>query len=404
MDETTPTVVVTGANGLVGARTCAALVERGATVRAVVRRPGTAPDLAGVEERVGEFPDPDFAAAVVDGASAVVTTVHPMGSDRETQAGIGVEGTSVIARAAAAAGVERLVHVSTAAVYDRSPGVGDVDESASLVADDAGDYPVTKRDTDAALAGIGGLTRVLLRPPAVLGPGETSIWNTLRPAAVRDEGRARHALPHQTFAWVHVDDLAAFAADLAAGRIPTSTDPEYGPVAGECTPVNVAAGPATLRDYYETVTRAVGVDPVWDDRPAWTGQILAGRAHAWGWAPTVDLAVALDEIDSGLRGASVLTQKGQRGLACSVARAAAARTNPASRPTSSAVSGCHCTARRNRSPGASMASSVPSAACAVASKPGWVRTDWWWWQLTDSDSPTSPRTRLPGSVATSMVP
>jgi len=302
MSRTPDTVVVTGANGLVGARTCAALVERGATVRAVVRRPGTAPDLAGVEERVGDFPDPDFAATVVDGASAVVTTVHPMGSDREAQHEIGVEGTSVIARAAAVAGVERMVHISTAAVYDRSPDVGDVDESSALVADDAGDYPVTKRDTDAALAGIDGLTRVLLRPPAILGSGESSVWNTLRPADIRDDERARHAVADQTFAWVHVDDLAAFAADLATGRVATSTDPETGPAAGECTPVNVAAGPATVRDYHTAVTAALGVDPVWEDRPAWTGQILAGRAHAWGWTPTIDLAAALAEIDTGLRG------------------------------------------------------------------------------------------------------
>ena len=64
--------------------------------------------------------------------SAVVTTVHPMGTDRDNQHRIGVEGTPVIARAAAAAGVERLVHISTAAVYDRSPEAGDVDESAPL--------------------------------------------------------------------------------------------------------------------------------------------------------------------------------------------------------------------------------------------------------------------------------
>ena len=51
--------------------------------------------------------------------------------------------------------------------------------------------------------------------------------------------------------------------------------------------------------------------------------------------------------------------------------AAAARTSPASRPTSAAVSGCHCTARQNRSPPAtSIASRVPSAACADATKPG----------------------------------
>ena len=44
----------------------------------------------------------------------------------------------------------------------------------------------------------------------------------------------------------------------------------------------MAGGPATLRDYYGTVTEALGVGPVWEDGPAWTGQILAGRARAWG--------------------------------------------------------------------------------------------------------------------------
>ena len=306
MNESTatpsPLVVVTGANGLVGSRTCAALAERGATVRAVVRRPGTAPALAGVEEWVGDFYDPALAAAVVEGASAVVTTVHPMGTDRETQHRIAVEGTPVLARAARDAGVERLVHVSTAGVYDRSPGVGDVDEASPLVTDSADAYAVTKRDTDAALAEVDGLTRVLLRPPAILGAGETSVWNSVRPATMRDDEDARHAVPGKSFAWVHVDDLAAFAADVASGRVGTSTDPENGPVAGACTVVNVAAGPAETRDYYETVTGALGLEPVWDDEPAWTGRVLAGRAHGWGWAPTVELDRALAEIAEGLRG------------------------------------------------------------------------------------------------------
>lgn len=296
-----PVVVVTGANGLVGSRTCAALVERGSSVRAVVRRPGTAPALAGVEEWVGEFHDPDLAAAVVEGATSVVTTVHPMGTDRGTQHRIAVEGTPVLARAAREGGVERLVHISTAAVYDRSPGTGDVDETSRLVGDDADDYAVTKRDTDAALAEVDGLTRVILRPPAILGPGTSSIWNSVRPATIRDDEQARHAVPGQSFAWVHVDDLASLAADVASGRVETSTDPEIGPVADACTVVNVAAGPATVRDYYETVTGALSLEPVWDDRPAWTGRILAGRAAGWGWAPTVDLTRALGEIDQGLR-------------------------------------------------------------------------------------------------------
>lgn len=296
-----PVVVVTGANGLVGSRVCAALVERGAKVRAVVRRAGTAPAIAGVEERVGEFHDPDFAARVVQGASAVVTTVHPMGADRETQHRVGVEGTQVLARAASDAGVERLVHISTAAVYDRSPGVGDLDETSPLVADDADDYAVTKRDTDAALAEVDGLTRVIVRPPAILGPGESSVWNTLRPAEIgKDEG-ARHAVPGRSFAWVHVEDLATLTAEVASGRVATSTDPDIGPVPDASTVVNVAAGPATARDYYETVTGAVGVEPIWEDAPAWTGRFLAERAHRWGWTPTVDLTRALAELDQGLR-------------------------------------------------------------------------------------------------------
>jgi 2-alkyl-3-oxoalkanoate reductase len=93
---------------------------------------------------------------------------------------------------------------------------------------------------------------------------------------------------------VHVDDLAGFLGDVATGRI--------GPTDAACTAVNVAAAPATIRDYVGTVMGELGLEPVWEDRPAWTGQILADRARAWGWAPDVDLDRALAEIAAGLRG------------------------------------------------------------------------------------------------------
>lgn len=294
-------VVVTGANGLVGSHVCAALSERGAAVRAVVRRAGTAPARPGVEERVGDFTDPAFAADVVAGADALVTTVHPLDGDGDAQREVGYAGTLVIAEAAADAGVQRLVHVSTAAVYDRRPGVGDVDEHAALVPDDAGDYPVVKRDLDAALARMDQTTRVLLRPPAILGAGASSVWNSLRPAEIRDDEAERHAVPERSFAWVHVEDLAALAADVATGIVPASDDPEHGPVVGACTAVNVAGGPATMRDYLGAVTEALGVEPVWEQGPAWTGQVVAGRARRWGWEPRVDLDRALAELKDGLR-------------------------------------------------------------------------------------------------------
>ena len=158
MATSSPVVVVTGANGLVGTAVCRALVERSARVRAVVRRAGSAPALDGVTEHVGDFADEGVARAVTQGADAVVTTVHPMASPRDVQHRVGVEGTPVVARAARDAGVARLVYVSTAGVYDRSAGLGDVAEDGALLPEGSGDYPDTKNATDAALAQVGGLT------------------------------------------------------------------------------------------------------------------------------------------------------------------------------------------------------------------------------------------------------
>ncbi len=293
-------VVVTGANGLVGSHVVGALRERGATVRAVVRRLGTAPTAPRVEEHVGDFADPAFAASVVAGADALVTTVHPMGSSRDDQRRVGLDGTLVIADAATSAGVPLVVHVSTAAVYDRSPGVGDITEDSELVSDDANDYAVVKRDVDAALDRLEGTTRVLLRPPAILGPGGSSVWNTAHPAEVAADESRRHAIADQSFAWVHVDDLAALTADLVTGSIRVGDDVSTGPVVGACTPVNVAGSPATQRDYLGAVTSALGLQPTWEDGPAWTGQVRADRARGWGWTPQVSLEDALAELKAGL--------------------------------------------------------------------------------------------------------
>jgi len=292
MSVSSPVVVVTGANGLVGAAVCRALAERSAQVRAVVRRPGTAPVLDGVTEHVGDAVD------ALGGADAVVTTVHPMGSDRDEQHRVGVEGTARLARAARDAGVARLVHVSTAGVYDRSAGLGDLAEDAALLPEGSGDYPDTKNAADVALAEVGGLTTVLVRPPAIAGAAGTSVWNTLRPQAFVDGDRSVN--PAKSWSWVHVEDLAAMLADLAVGAVATSDDPEQGPVPGGTTPVLVAGEPATWGDYLGAVGEAVGITPEWTDEPVWTGQLVTDRARRWGWAPRVGLDRALAELRQGL--------------------------------------------------------------------------------------------------------
>ena len=144
------------------------------------------------------------------------------------------------------------------------------------------------------------MTTVLVRPPAILGASETSIWNTIRPARMR--AGQKDANPAKSWPWVHVDDLAALLADVATGAVATSDDPEQGPVEGGTTAVLVAGEPATWREYLGTVADASGFEPVWTDEPVWTGRVVTDRARRWGWTPTVALADALDELHRGLRG------------------------------------------------------------------------------------------------------
>ena len=91
-------------------------------------------------------------------------------------------------------------------------------------------------------------------------------------------------------------DLARLVGDVVTGTVPIGEDPEAGPVAGECTAVNAAAGASTFRHYLETVTTALDVEPTWDEGPAWQGRVVSDRARAWGWQPQVTLERALGEL------------------------------------------------------------------------------------------------------------
>lgn len=298
MTETAP-IVVTGANGLVGAAVARELSDRGVPVRAVVRREGSAPKLPGVEEVVGEFHDEATAKEFCDGAASVVHTVHPMGDDDLQESAVGW--AESLARAARDAGVELFVHVSTTSVYERDQHTGDVDEDSALARDDDNLYSVTKRDTERALEKVDGMTRVFVRPTAILGPGESSVWNTLRPNDIREHEQARRDDPERTFGWVHLSDLARLIADVATGAIAPSQDPDAGPVPHQATAVNAVSGNVPLRDYLTQVAKAVGVEPLWETRPAFRAKLLAERARDWGWEPKVTFDDAMTELLDGLK-------------------------------------------------------------------------------------------------------
>jgi len=108
-------ILVTGATGNVGAHVVRELRERGAHVRALVRDPARAAERlgTGVELAVGDFSDPASLRRALDGVGAVLLSCGNQPRQAE------LEGAAI--DAAAAAGVRRLVKLSTVGAEPGSP-------------------------------------------------------------------------------------------------------------------------------------------------------------------------------------------------------------------------------------------------------------------------------------------
>ncbi len=283
------TVLVTGANGFVGGRVCRHLAERGVAVRALVRRADADLSQAGaVDVAVASLDDPHGLADALSGVTHVVHCAAVAGPDLDVATAVNVAGTRSVLEAAAAAGVTRVVHVSTTSVVHEDETVASPD--SRLVEDGASPYAVTKRDAEAVAAQVAAdhaLDVVVLRPPAVLGWAPTSTWGQKVPAWV-DAGELPFTPDRRAhLGWVHVDDFAA-AVDLAL-----TADSVVG------NTYVVATGHVTWGTFLDEIMS-------WFDDPAdpfvpsdelpiarrWD----ADAAHAdLGWAPTVSFEDAMAE-------------------------------------------------------------------------------------------------------------
>ena len=220
---------VTGGAGFIGRRVVTRLLERGDSVVCPVRDPGRADDLAasGAQLVKSDLSDPKLLAEQMRGCDAVI---HIAGSyrvgitvgERPAMWDANVGATERVLDAASAAGVPRIVLVSTVNVFGNTRGAI-VDETFKR---DLGQgflswYDETKfRSHEAANERIArGAPIVIVQPGGVYGPNDHSGAGAQIRLAY--EGRLPYrALEDLGLSWVHVDDLAAgIVAALERGRV-----------------------------------------------------------------------------------------------------------------------------------------------------------------------------------------
>lgn len=180
--------LVTGATGMVGAALTRRLVDEGARVRLLVRddaRLGLIGRAAGQTERVrGDVTAPESLLPAMADVTHVVHAAAALGtgrpSDRDLLLAVNVAGTAAVADAALAAGVARLVHVSSIAALGRSGSEETIDESVVWASSPHNSLYATSKhlaEMEIHRAVAEGLDAVMVNPALVFGeahPGENT--------------------------------------------------------------------------------------------------------------------------------------------------------------------------------------------------------------------------------------
>lgn len=165
-------VLVTGA-GCLGASVVKRCLAGGASVTVVdVSETNLAAIGADTRTIHGDITDPDAMKKAVADADIVIHTAAALDGPADLQEKVNVVGTRTVAQAAAEAGVDRLVHVSSNAVYG-------IDQHSTIAEETPRSpshqpYAITKAAAEEALgeiAAASGLSYTIIRPAGIFGPG-----------------------------------------------------------------------------------------------------------------------------------------------------------------------------------------------------------------------------------------
>lgn len=209
-------VLVTGANGFVGAAVVRALLADGEAVRAFVRASSDRRNLEGLDVDVaeGDITVPDTLRQAVRGCRAVLHVAADYRlwvPDADRMLATNVQGSLNVLEAAAAAAVERLVYTSSVATLGLRADRGPADEETPVGLDDMiGPYKRSKYLAEQAVARRAaelGLHVVTVNPSTPVGPGDVKPTPTGRIIVDAAAGRIP-AFVDTGLNLVHVDDVA----------------------------------------------------------------------------------------------------------------------------------------------------------------------------------------------------
>jgi len=247
-------VLVTGAAGLLGSHVAELALRRGDAVRLFVR-PGEDVswlDKTGAEVCRGDLKDLASLEAAVKGVDLVIhcaARMGPWGPEAEYQL-VNVRGPRALAETALAAGVQRIVHVSSIDVHGLVVGEG-VDETGPYGSEEdlycrtktAGEVEVQRLIKDK------GAPVTVVRPGLIYGPRDTHSFGRFVRLVEQGKmviiGAGKNHLP-----LIYVTDVAqgillASEANKAIGR----------------TYLLVNDEPVTQADYFNAIARELGVRP-----------------------------------------------------------------------------------------------------------------------------------------------
>jgi GDP-4-dehydro-6-deoxy-D-mannose reductase len=223
-------VLVTGASGFLGRHVCASLKRAGADQQVVGLHDRTDTRLPNIDEIVrADVAEPEQLKRALNNREFNVC-VHLAGalagSSPEALFKTNVAGTANLVTAVARGGrLDRLVLVSSCAVYGNGSGDGDVDESTPLAPQSAYAESCIGREIAARLLGSGLFELVVLRVFNMVGPGQPATM--MIPTVARQLARMQLGLQPEVLEVGRLDTLRDYVdvRDVADAIVKLTREP-----------------------------------------------------------------------------------------------------------------------------------------------------------------------------------